>query len=720
MLLLFDNLKKPPPNGSITTQPLNSVYFNGTDSHYVYPATAQWNFPNSDWSLGFLCNVTFGAAGILQHFVGVGTTASTNRVRIYLDNTTWVAQVSPTSGVVTVTSSTPEASLAPSASYKVGDPRWMLIVLRRNGANLELVKCPMGGTATVLNSAVFTGASAITPLATFPPMVGVRTTDSTFLDTTRVRNHIAYVFKMDSLITDTQMQNLAAGQTFAAAGVSPVILTHFSSAAATITNSGTGGSNTATRVGTPSSRGGAVISGMPVAIDAASDAVWAKVHNRAPGATSRSVSFSGTYTGAPSGIEARVISGEATAVTSWIACATPSAGVWNVTIPNIPQGGKYALEVRHKNNPANLARTTRPWGVGINIIIAGESLGDQQFNNGNATTAYDREMVTSYDTADGWYYSHLITATQGAGSGEILSALSNALNIPIGVFNGSSSGSRLIGAGGWSNPATAMHTKYLSALAAAGDAEAIIWVQGANDAGFATATPAAVSQSAYQTDLEALIPVLRGYHTGFIPAQLPVFINPLGRTTTVLTSATDNWRNIRNAHVAAVGNIANAHIGATLHDAALVDSVHPTVAAYNIIGRRQAQALLNYYAPGSFATGTRGAQPISATFSGSVITITFQLNNGATLRGLTGATGLTGFDVRNGGGVLQTISSTAIPTATTVTLTMAAAPAAGWTVDYVPLSAVDITNLLYTDAPVINIATNQTVPARAWAAPITL
>jgi hypothetical protein len=148
------------------------------------------------------------------------------------------------------------------------------------------------------------------------------------------------------------------------------------------------------------------------------------------------------------------------------------------------------------------------------------------------------------------------------------------------------------------------------------------------------------------------------------------------------------------------------------------DAYHPDTAGFIRIAKRQAQAVLNVLLPSTYTTGMKGASPVSATFSGSDITITFTLHHGTTLQGLTGATSLTGFVVKNASGVIQTITATAIPTPTTVVLTMATLPATGWTVDYIPNQYVDPANLLYTNASVIGDTVG--VPARPWTGAMTM
>lgn len=706
----------PIPNGTTTVAPLNSVYFNGlaaSQQFYQYPASADFNLPDSDWALAVLCSITGVASGLQQHFVSIGNAGSSNVARLYLNNLAWTGQFKNSANVSTIV--TAANITAPAANTE----NWTVAVLQRNGANLEIITCPIGGTPTTVATGAINSPTGITPAATYPPRVGARTTNAATDNASLVRNHIAWFLRQNAALTTQQITDLAAGKTFTEAGLAPLVATVFSSAAATLPDVGTAGTNTATRNGTPSSRGSAKIAGQGIRIDAASDEVWARVYQRVPGGTSKAVTFTGTYTGSPTGIEARVISGADTQIVGWTPCSIPGVGQWRVTL-TIPQGGKYALEVRHTDAPTVLARTVKPFGVGINVLLTGESLADQQFSSASGISVFDREMVSIWNRTSPWLSMINANVPNGSGATELAIALSTALNLPVSVFNGGVSGSKLVtgGTSNWLNPAFSNRTTYTNALAAAGDVEAVFWVQGANDAEFAIPNATPLAEQVYEDGLIQLIPDLRGYQPGRTAAQLPFFVKILGRTTTVLTTGIENWRNIRNAQRDAIGLIANTHHAGSLHDATLTDSVHPDASGYNIIGRREAQALARYLLPGTYPTGMEGATPTGVTFSGNDITITFDLKGATTLRGNTGATGLTGFVVRDGASTLKTISATAIPTATTVRLTMGEAVGAGWSVDYVPLSAVDRTNMLYTDAAVLNMSTNNTVTAQAFRLPL--
>ena len=123
----------------------------------------------------------------------------------------------------------------------------------------------------------------------------------------------------------------------------------------------------------------------------------------------------------------------------WTRATTPTAGTWSVTLPNVPQGGQYALEVRHTNNTANIQRTQLPWGVGIIIVGAGESLEDQRSVGASGTAGTDftanSEMVSSWQQSSGTYKS-LRDASPSSVVVHSLTRLSIALGIPVAHYNG--------------------------------------------------------------------------------------------------------------------------------------------------------------------------------------------------------------------------------------------------------------------------------------------
>ena len=188
-------------------------------------------------------------------------------------------------------------------------------------------------------------------------------------------------------------------------------------------------------------------------------------------------------------------------------------------------------------------------------------------------------------------------------------------------------------------------------------------------------------------------------------------------TNTVGNSAVDaGWRQVRNGQAQAIPNITNV-LELEMYDLAHGDALHPSAAGYVRLGKRQAQAYLNYYLPGTYTNPLTGAGVLSATKNGggTHIDVVFTLNYGTTLQGLTGSTGLTGFRVLRSG-TPQTITAAVVQATNTIRLS--GVFLSGDVVDYIDIQNPTITNNVFTNASVIGDAAG--VPVRAFTAGITL
>jgi Carbohydrate esterase, sialic acid-specific acetylesterase len=692
------------PNGTITVAARGSVYFNGTDSGYSYADSASFDFPDGDWFLATLVRIKRGRN--TRYIASIGAQGGTHNVQLYLATNQLACQVRAAGSTTTITQ---------TGTTTINDG-WYVVVVQRNGTNIELLSAPLSGTATVIGSAAMANPGAITPTGTHT--VGVRSSSNTG---TWWWNFISWVAKGSGTLSLTDIANLAAGQDIKddlARSLS--VYTRFDAADATLTDQ-SGNGNTASRTGSPATRGGPDLAGLPVRIDDATvTPTWGYVFQRTPGGTSRPITFTGAYTGSPSELEARVIKGTATAVTSWTDCTTPNAGVWNVTI-DVPQGRGYALEVRHKDTPSRIQRTGKPWGVGLRLLAAGESLCDQWTTSAGAESGYTtlEDDISIYNPRLSAYWDNVGNPACAA---NLASRLTAALDLPVMILGAGYSGTALVADAptNWGTYTSDMHTRTLAAIAGPGggaDFESIIWVQGVND-GWDTNEIVSVAQ--YQTALEALIPKLRTYAVaGRTAAQNPAFITITGRITTS-PFAPGNFRNVRTAQQNAIATITNARHGGSCHDLTLADSAHPDANGFILMGKRIGQGILNYYLPGTYTTGANGPEITSASITATdTIDVVLTLNGAATVRGKTGATALNGFVVKNGGGTVQTISATAIPAANTIRLTVAGA-AAGYTVEFLPDPQVTITNLPYGDLPCLGVSGTDTIPVKPGVATLTV
>jgi hypothetical protein len=129
--------------------------------------------------------------------------------------------------------------------------------------------------------------------------------------------------------------------------------------------------------------------------------------------------------------------------------------------------------------------------------------------------------------------------------------------------------------------------------------------------------------------------------------QLPVFASETARNGVNSSANDNNYRAVRNAQQATILTIPNCFTQGASHSLTHDDDLHPSgsVSGYWRFEKMFAQAVLNYLDNVTYATGLRGAEPTGAVINGSTIDISYTLNNGTTLQGLSGATGLTGFIV---------------------------------------------------------------------------
>ena len=394
-IFIAPSFTTPLPNGSITVGARGSNWFDGVDDRYTIADAANLDYPNGDWTVFALIKYTKTSG--TQYIFNHGNTGGTQNVQLYLVSGVLTAIIRTSAGASTARTG---ATLA--ASNAGG---WYIVGVRRTGTNYQVFSCLQDGAVSNGAAGAITNPAAITPS-------GVVSIASRFDGASFFTGHISYVAKVNAAVSDAQVNALAAGGDPSV--LSPAMYIRFDTAAATINDSGSG-ANVATRVGAPQSRGVAKWTGQPFTIDTKDgriDAVYGYVFQRASGGTSRSISFSGTYTGSPAGIEARVINAAGTGVTSWTRCTTPSAGVWNVTL-TVPQGSELTLEVRDTVTTTNFARTQLPWGVGAVLLFTGESIADQQASGSawadsastdypSSTFAPDRQKTSILYMRDAW------------------------------------------------------------------------------------------------------------------------------------------------------------------------------------------------------------------------------------------------------------------------------------------------------------------------------
>lgn len=273
------------------------------------------------------------------------------------------------------------------------------------------------------------------------------------------------------------------------------------------------------------------------------------------------------YTGtAPGNPQARVINAVGgVVVKDWTTLAnisvTGSTGLG--TLPSVPQGGYYLLELRDGHNPSTSATNsagTKQWGVGVVFLVMGQSnmagtMGSGAFNDpvpDTATNEYDYwyagNVAGTVFGSSG--YVHPNNGTPGTGSNvgsmsggtaSTLRIISKALEtkhgkkIPVGMvgwaFNSHSIGAFLPGGTRYiemfqdaGTTADNIGLKSPGNISAGGDFEGFVWHQGEGDSSRTRAAYLADLKALYQAMLDFVAPFGRTANDlFFLPAILGVY-----------------------------------------------------------------------------------------------------------------------------------------------------------------------------------------------------
>ncbi|HAT10065.1 MAG TPA: hypothetical protein DCS97_05605, partial [Planctomycetes bacterium] len=322
-----------------------------------------------------------------------------------------------------------------------------------------------------------------------------------------------------------------------------------------------------------------------------------QVVQRSIGGISGTIRVSGTYSGAPHQLQARVLPhGGGVPVVDWTTIINaPSGGDYSATLV-VPQGGWYQLEVRSCDtlgNPLFHASGSAKWGVGLNLLCIGQSnmLG---FGDNAVTVADDRVGLLYGGTA----WRHMADPWISGGKASCGPAVGNALvatlGIPVGLIPSAAGTTYMVGtswntlsvrtAANHSDPAT-VYGQALGAALKAGGVEFVLVAQGANEAVAGT-----VSSAGYV----AAFDLMRSHFAEDLPnGSAVVFaLSQLGRR--INTGDYDAGYNaIREAHRQLDDGVGTLLAGSTL-DLAIVDSTsHYGGAGQAVHGRRFASSLLH-------------------------------------------------------------------------------------------------------------------------------
>ncbi len=378
-------------------------------------------------------------------------------------------------------------------------------------------------------------------------------------------------------------------------------------------------------------------------------------------------------------VEARVMQG-ATEVKTW-ASLTVSGGTYTGSLTSVPAGGGYHLEVRGKNSGGTVVASIvagNVWGIGCVVLVAGSSTAEKWFTDATGEAA--DALVSKFSGA--W----------SAVTGSAAISFSNALldfqpGIPIGLIDTGVSGSYLTD---WADEDGNYTASVADVTTAGGVIEAIICHAGSNDARYAT-----VVQATHLSDYETLIANWRSDVTkaGFV-STLPVLITTCQRCPT--GEGGENWTRARTAELLLCEETA-IYLGAMAEDLPIdSDQTHMTPAAMAILGRRVAYSYSVAVLGQSRAY--RGPEPASVTYTGTALTVTFDLNGGSQLYGKVAQTGITGFRVSTDNfATLQPVSAAAISGTNKVVLTVPSG-LTGLKVDYLCGPDPNVSNCLGNNA----------------------
>lgn len=409
--------------------------------------------------------------------------------------------------------------------------------------------------------------------------------------------------------------------------------------------------------------------------------------------TSKQVTVSGTCTGSPSLIQARVIdSVTAAPAMDWTTIATDPADDAFSGALTVPQGGWYKLQVRDGVNTALTDEGANRFGVGIVIGMIGQSnmynrtstaskspLGDKRAVQFNRSSAFARignindAQAANLESDQAGYSTPSITLqTDSRGDGFVYLAnlVSQGLGVPVCLIERGVSGSAIAS---WMSGQTNW-TAFASAVAAAGgDMEAVAWHQGESDAN----AMSAATMKLRLADLHGQLHTLTGrdsstFHFGIIGLGIGSFGG----------SSEGEFGNMRAAHVQYAAENAGAYLSTSAHDTYTSDGVHLQGLSFSKVGRRDAKSLL-----ARLGVGSSGAGPkiTSAARASSLVTVAVTHSGGTSLSDGGGGSGaaLTGFQFFDAGAAGAEIAVTASSiSGNSILLTLASEPVGSLTMSY--------------------------------------
>jgi len=300
------------------------------------------------------------------------------------------------------------------------------------------------------------------------------------------------------------------------------------------------------------------------------------------------ITVSGTYTGTPNAIEARVVRDSTLAeIVPWtVIDASPKNGIFLGVLPHVPQGGWYNIQVRHGSEHAVASSGSHKWGAGMLVACLGQSNMKEWFYTG--TTLRAHPLLRKF-TVEGWAELGR-TGNAGIAFGNMII---ERLGIPVGLLDYSKNGSGLrkeadFGTGYWEDVcAGSIYDRFIAGVSETGGAlEYLVWVQGEADAARGT-----VTEDEYAKSLESFITnqiradINNGSQRGRLPFLVVIMVKRPG--------AKDKPNQaIRNAQKRVTETVADCYLAATTLDLKNQGKQHLSPEAYITMGRRVAHTVL--------------------------------------------------------------------------------------------------------------------------------
>jgi len=304
---------------------------------------------------------------------------------------------------------------------------------------------------------------------------------------------------------------------------------------------------------------------------------------------SADIVVSGSYSGKPRAIEARVVMAETfEEVVPWtVIDSSPQNEIFAGVLPHVPQGGWYNIQVRYNNNHAIAQKGSCKWGVGILVACLGQSNMKEWFYTGTMLNAH--ELLRKFTDKGGW--SEI--GNQGHAAIAFGNKIIKHVGIPVGLLDYSENGSGLRkeadwGTGYWENTAPgSIYSRFLKGVRQVGGAlEFLVWIQGEADAARGT-----VTEQEYAASLKSFIinqvraDIKNGSEREYLPFLIVMMVKRPG-------GEDEPHQAIRDAQKYVTEIVADCYLAATTLDLKNKGKQHLSPDAYITMGHRVAQTVL--------------------------------------------------------------------------------------------------------------------------------